>query len=66
MPRELLVANAIAAPMPASGWVSWAPEVADAPVAPEPEEPAEPMFQFAGALSLLLWVCACLMAGWSL
>ncbi|HYD76778.1 hypothetical protein [Ramlibacter sp.] len=66
MHREQLFANTLMAPLPASGWVSWAPEVADAPSAHETEEPAESVFQLAGALSLLMWAAACLMAGWYL
>ncbi len=67
MHRELFFASAaMTLPLPASGWVSWAPEVADAPDVADPGEPAEPMFRLAAALSLLMWSCACLLAGWYL
>ena len=67
MHRELFFASAaITLPLPASGWVSWAPEVADAPDVADPGGPVEPVFRMAGVLLLLMWGCACLLAGWYL
>ncbi|WBY00675.1 hypothetical protein PE066_14525 [Ramlibacter tataouinensis] len=67
LPPELLFANtALPVSLPASGWVSWAPEVADAPAGPEPELPPEPLFWLGGSLTLLMWGCACLLAAWAL
>lgn len=66
MHRDPLFANTLMPPLPTSGWVSWAPEVADVPLVHEIEEPAESVFQLAGVLSLMMWACACLMAGWYL
>ena len=48
---------------PASGWSSWAPEVADAADAAEGDAPVG---MLGGVLSLLMWGCASLLAVWYL
>jgi hypothetical protein len=62
MPRETF-ADAIATPLPASGWNSWAPEVTDGPDLLEEEAPVG---WLGGALSLLMWGCASVLAVWYL
>ncbi|WP_167772447.1 hypothetical protein [Ramlibacter henchirensis] len=44
-------------------WTSWAPEVAEAV---EVAEPDSPVGLLGGALSLLMWGCASLLAVWYL
>ncbi len=48
---------------PASGWTSWAPEVADLP---ELVEPDAEVGRLGGMLCLLMWGCASLLAVWYL
>jgi len=48
---------------PGSGWASWAPEVADAPEASDPDASVGLL---GGVLSLLMWGCASLLAVWYL
>ena len=50
-------------PRPASGWTSWAPEVADLT---ELVEPAAEVGRLGGMLCLLMWGCASLLAVWYL
>lgn len=55
---------AIARPMPASGWSSWAPEVVEANEPIEAE--AATVGLLGGVASLLMWGCASLLAVWYL
>ena len=59
-------AVALSAPFharPASGWISWAPEVAELPDVAEPD--AE-VGRLGGMLCVLMWGCASLLAVWYL
>ncbi|TFZ03788.1 hypothetical protein [Ramlibacter humi] len=46
-------------PAPASGWGSWAPELAEAPDTPSDEAPVT---WWSAAVPLLMWGCASLLA----
>lgn len=63
MPPETFAPAAMGHALPASGWLSWAPEVTDAFDSQEADGP----FQWLGAaLSVAMWGCASLLAVWYL
>ena len=62
MPRENF-ADAIATPLPSSGWNAWAPEASNLA---DLQEPAAPVDWLGGVLSLLMWGCTSLLAVWYL
>ena len=62
MQREPFANAAVTRPLAASGWGPWAPELVEAREAGEPEEAAVPWL--GGAISLLMWGCASVLAVW--
>ena len=62
-PAAAFAFSAPFAARPASGWTSWAPEVADLPDGTEADEQVD---RLGGMLCLLMWGCASLLAVWYL